>query len=525
MDIYREGSSIPIIEYEVYDSKTKKLLNLSICNDAKIQILVPVIIDEKNINKYNSSDEYYNDICYTYTTDSGTDKILTDRKNEFIINNMSLCETKCEYDGYELDSKKAKCECEVKIKIPLMSEITINKNVLMNKLDIKNSLNVKILICYKLLFSKSGIKDNIGNYSLLSIEFIISICLILFLIKDYHKIIDIISKIVLYNKNKIISYNKNSYKNTNSKKKKEKKKKKKKKKINASKANLVILNNKIEISNNIICDYNMGHSPPKNKVKTSKKRNYDINNLQTKGEELNGNSSFKLNKKGKNEDKVEALNSSNINIENDNVNVLLKLNDFEINNLSYNEAIKFDKRGYIEYYFSLLRRKHIVIFSFYTDNDYNSKMIKISVFFFSFAVYLTVNALFYSDSTMHKIYEDHGKFNLIYQIPQIIYSTLISSVINLIVSTLSITEKNILSLKKEKINLENRELNMIKFIKMKYVLFFIIIYLFLGLFWYYISCFCAVYKNTQKHLIKDSVISFALYLLYIQRKFPKNYRI
>ena len=194
--------------------------------------------------------------------------------------------------------------------------------------------------------------------------------------------------------------------------------------------------------------------------------------------------------------------------------MLLKLNDFEINNLSYNEAIKFDKRGYIEYYFSLLRRKHIVIFSFYTDNDYNSKMIKISVFFFSFAVYLTVNALFYSDSTMHKIYEDHGKFNFIYQIPQIIYSTLISSVINLIVSTLSITEKNILSLKKEKSNLENRELNMIKFIKMKYALFFIIIYLFLGLFWYYISCFCAVYKNTQIHLIKDSVISFELYLLY-----------
>ena len=158
--------------------------------------------------------------------------------------------------------------------------------------------------------------------------------------------------------------------------------------------------------------------------------------------------------------------------------MLLKLNDFEINNLSYNEAIKFDKRGYIEYYFSLLRRKQIVIFSFYTDNDYNSKMIKISVFFFSFALYLTVNALFYSDSTMHKIYEDQGKFNFIYQIPQIIYSTLISSVINLIVSTLSITEKNILSLKKEKSNLENRELNMIKFIKMKYVLFFIIIYLF-----------------------------------------------
>ena len=77
-------------------------------------------------------------------------------------------------------------------------------------------------------------------------------------------------------------------------------------------------------------------------------------------------------------------------------------------------------------------------------------MIKISILFFSFSLYFTITALFFSDSTMHKIYEDNGKFNFIYQIPQIIYSTLISNVINLIVSTLSITEKNILSLKKEK---------------------------------------------------------------------------
>ena len=63
-------------------------------------------------------------------------------------------------------------------------------------------------------------------------------------------------------------------------------------------------------------------------------------------------------------------------------------------------------------------------------------------------------------------------------------------------------------------NLKNQELIMIKSIRIKYVFFFILSYLFLGLFWYYISCFCAVYRNTQIHLIKDSVISFGLYLIY-----------
>ena len=154
MDIYNKGSLTPVIEYEIYDSKTKNLLDLSICNNTKINILIPAIIDEDNINKYNSSDEYYNDICHTYTTESRTDIILTDRKNEFITNNMSLCDSKCEYRGYDTDIKKAKCECEVKIKIPLMSEIIINSNILKKKINIKNTANIKIMKCYKVVFSK-----------------------------------------------------------------------------------------------------------------------------------------------------------------------------------------------------------------------------------------------------------------------------------------------------------------------------------------------------------------------------------
>ena len=174
----------------------------------------------------------------------------------------------------------------------------------------------------------------------------------------------------------------------------------------------------------------MVHSPPKNRVKNKKKITYYINNLQTNGEDLNGNSSYKLNKKDNKKDKIESLNTSKINIEKDNIKMLLKCNDYEINNLPYKEAIKYVKRRYPDYYFSLLRIKQILIFTFYTNNDYNSKMIKICLFLFSFALYFTVNALFYGDSTMHKIYEEKGNVNFIYYIPQILYSTIISAVIS-----------------------------------------------------------------------------------------------
>ena len=48
----------------------------------------------------------------------------------------------------------------------------------------------------------------------------------------------------------------------------------------------------------------------------------------------------------------------------------------------------------------------------------------------------------------------------------------------------------------------------------KLIIFFILIFLFLILFWFYLSCFCGIYKNTQIHLIKDTLISFGLSLLY-----------
>ena len=48
---------------------------------------------------------------------------------------------------------------------------------------------------------------------------------------------------------------------------------------------------------------------------------------------------------------------------------------------------------------------------------------------------------------MHKIYEDKGSFNFFYHIPQILYSTLISSVINMIIKNLSLSEKNVLEIK------------------------------------------------------------------------------
>ena len=117
---------------------------------------------------------------------------------------------------------------------------------------------------------------------------------------------------------------------------------------------------------------------------------------------------------------------------------------------------------------------------------------------------------------MHQIYEDQGSFNFIYQLPKIIYSTIISVILNLILKLLSLTENAILDFKslKDKENLEIKVVNLHKKIKIKILLYFIISSILLLFFWYYIGVFCAVYKNTQIHLITDTIISFLLSICY-----------
>ena len=171
-----------------------------------------------------------------------------------------------------------------------------------------------------------------------------------------------------------------------------------------------------------------------------------------------------------------------------------------MNSLDYKEAKKLDHRNYIEYYISLLKNNHPLMFSFGSINDYNSKKIKIFLFFFSFCLDLIINALFFTDDTM---------------IPQILYSTLISRFIDSLIKNLSLSQDNIIQLKqhKGKNNLEKKNKKLIRILKIKFILFFVFSFIFLIFCWYYITCFCGIYINTQIHLIKDTIISLITSLL------------
>ena len=332
--------------------------------------------------------------------------------------------------------------------------------------------------CYYTLFTKEGIYKNIGNYILLFIILLFLISGICFYKCGYISLEDVIKEIIALKEEKSIKYNNiketNDIKNEGEKKEKKSKMKKKKKKIKQRKTNK---SNIINISDN------------KNHKSFSKLELINSNRF------------------------LNSKNELNINSQTDNA---IRFNDFELNSLSYINSIKYDKRTFLSYYNSLIRTKQPIIFSFCPIKDYNSIIIKIDLFFLFFAILYFINALFFEEKTFHKIYMENGIYNFAYFIRFISYSFIISHILMLIIKYFSLSERNILEIKNEKIieKANDKIYSVKKCLIIKYISFFISGTLFLLFLWYYLSSFGAVYQNTQIFVIKNTLISFGFSLVY-----------
>ena len=106
---------------------------------------------------------------------------------------------------------------------------------------------------------------------------------------------------------------------------------------------------------------------------------------------------------------------------------------------------------------------------------------------------------------------------ILYQLPKTIYSTILSSILDFIIKYLSLSNDTILDFKN---NESTKDLNKQKKclknkLRIKFVLYFIKSSILLILFWYYIAMFGVIYKNTQIHLIKDTLIESLAYPFWI----------
>ena len=377
---------------------------------------------------------------------------------------MAICENNCNVKEYSKETNKVTCECEMKYNLSLLKEEDLLKYNFQNKTLSTNLISLK---CYYTLFTKEGMVNNIGSYIMIFFITFFAISAILFYKCGYPLLEEDIREIIELKTDNNEDIPKMETINI------EPKEKRMSKSINLGKT-----------------------KRKKNKKKIIIKK-VKVNKLK-----LNYNNSFS---------KIELKPDFSKTAQKNNLDYI----DYEINSFSYEQSLKYDKRTYFLYYISLIKTKHPIIFSSCPLKDYNSIIIKVDLFIFSFSLYYFFNALFFNESTIHKIYEDHGIYNFIYLIPFILYSFIMAHALSIIIKYFSLSERNICKLKYTNIN--ERDIgadNVKKCLVIKYLCFFVFGFLALLFLWYYLSSFGAVYQNTQIYLIKNTLISLGFALVY-----------
>ena len=523
------------LQYEVYEPYNKTKLNLSICEDLTIDVYVPVILSEKTqklfdelrdlgYDLFDINSPFYKDICTPYNSPDGTDVLLSDRVNYIYNNEGTSCQSNCKFSDYLIESQYMKCDCDIK-----NSEINIQKSKEFSADSIYKSFfnvlkysNYKVLKCYKLVFKIKNLIHNIGSFFVIAFFLIYLIFLIIYFVKGISQIKNDIAKKLEENKNKKFSKNNGEKLKMN-------------KNINNNKTIINRINyindskrkNKKQ-NNNIISKTRCNKNHHKKIIFTfPPKKNFKQKNIASYIE-IKNKINVSINKFDKNilvtnrgnslksSDKINSM-KENIDMNKQILDIVIlnekereQLDNYEINNLEFDAAKKLDKRNFLEIYWSLLKREHMVIFTFISRDDHNIRFVKYAKFVFLLCSDMAINVFFFSDDTMHKMYLESGKYNFIQQIPQIIYSTIISQLIEIFLCYLSLTDKHYYQIKDCKNIKKNSLIGIIKCIKIKISFFFIFTSLMFIFYWYFIASFCSVYRNTQGAFIKDSILSFIL---------------
>ena len=504
------------IQLEVYEPFNQTKLDISICRNTSIDFYIPTQLSEKTqklieyleqlgYDVFNLNSPFYTDFCTQYTTPEGTDMTLDDRKKyiyEAIMNEVN-CQENCQFSSYDSEKRYLECSCNIHEDINTIDYKKFNLKKMYNTFyDVLKYSNYKVIFCYKLVFTLKNFDFNKGCW-------IIFILFILYMTQLYIYLCKKISPFKLY-----IARDKFGEKIE------EKKKHKNELKIHhfQKETNVNVLTEKLDLASN-------SQFPPKKTNSEKNKRyegkNSDTNILKSKLKDNFSRNNDNLNDKKKKYSKF-VKNSTKTNDtvfkENDIINkedkkkeylTKAKLDDFELNNLDYEEALMFDKRSFIQMFWSVLKREHILLFTFFFHNDYNLYYAKNARFIFLLATDMAMNVFFFSDETMNKIYLSYGEYDFVQQIPQIIYSKLLSNLIEVFLCFSMLTDKHYYQIKALTKSDKKEIFDIIKCARTKLIIFFVFTFLVFLFYWYLVTAFCAVYINTQIIFIKNSLLSYA----------------
>ena len=528
---------------------------------------------KSNIDLFNIHSEFFEDICFKFKSEKGSDVTLETRLMEY-YQNITLCNINQNahymYFNYNETLKTLVYTCAYGF-----YKDEKEKNDYIEKIDQKVNLvfknsNFKVITCYKELFNYKQIYK---NYGFMICAFVLLMQLIFFLsyccvgTKPLKKQIEkLISK----------ATKKNSIKSNLEKKGKEfavdserinfdKEQKKKEQNNHTSETNP---NNENDNKN-----YANPNNENDNKIETN------TNNDNKIKENPNNDNKIEINPiNANNENKKNESNSNNENPPSDNINSepkipqgpindnegefdknteisekkdveivkgkendsfqrltvkeklkiekimkkrssqIFDLDNDDLNELSFQEAKLFDKRNFCVYYCFMIQRNHIIINTFCRVSDYNLFSIKLGLLLFSFPINLAFNSFFFTSKQIQSVYINKlSDISIDWQnFVRSFAASIISTIILIFLKFLCLTHDSIRKLKKNT-NIEEAKKDMVwtlRCIKLRIFIYYIISIIFIVVFGFYIGCFCEIFENTQILLLETMAFSWALTILY-----------
>ena len=215
----------------------------------------------------------------------------------------------------------------------------------------------------------------------------------------------------------------------------------------------------------------------------------------------------------------EKRNIKNGNIEEESENkttIKLSQRDEDLQDMDFQEAVIEDKRSYLRMYWCFLVDSQNILGTFFTENYLDLLIIKLSFLIFTFQISFFLNALFYTDEYISDAYHNDGILDFFTGLPKAIYSFIAALITTNLLKMLSTSKSELMQIIREKKKEKNYiELinNKLKKLKIKLIIYFILLFSFGLFFFYYVAAFCAVYRYSQKYWFIGCLESFAIDLI------------
>ena len=193
-----------------------------------------------------------------------------------------------------------------------------------------------------------------------------------------------------------------------------------------------------------------------------------------------------------------------------------KLTDIEIDLLPYEVAQSLDKRKFKGYYWSLLKLRQLIIFTFLVFDDFNIFLIKLIAFLLLLSINFVYNSILFYDKIIDKIYDNEGKYSLKIQILNIFIGSVAFSLTIVLIRFIITCHKKFIKLKEMEIyeNAQKESFAIHRSLVTRYIIFITVGIILLLFFWYYITCFCGIFHFTQNHLFLNAFLSFLFSMIY-----------